>query len=146
MKLTAAFVLTVMILGCGGSSPPQPVADRAAIDAIIATIEAADGDWDQYVRKAKALHAIGHIKIADLSADGYYGTAKPYAPGQDAPWAEWIALDATYIQKDPCTVAGLLVHELAHLVRHTYLHGGIVDEEPVRFRTDCKISASEELS
>ena len=138
MRLTAAFVLAVMVLGCGGSSPPQPADDRAAIDAIIATIEAADGDWDQYVRKAKALHAVGRIVIRDLSADGYYGVTKTAAPG-------WIALDATYIQKDPCTVAGLLVHELAHLIHHTYLHGGIVDEEPVRFRTDCKSAASKEL-
>jgi len=146
VRLTAAFVLTVMVIGCGGSSPPQPVADRAAINAIIATIEAADGDWDQYVAKARALHAIGHIIIRDLSADGYYGLAKTYSPGVDAPGSEWIALDATYIQKDPCTVAGVLVHELAHLIRHTYLHGGIVDEEPVRFRTNCKSSASEEMS
>ena len=145
MKLTAAFILTVMILGCGGSSPPQPVADRAAIDAIIATIEAADGDWDQYVAKARALHAIGHIIIRDLSAKGHYGEAWTYTPGQDAPGSEWIALDATYIQKDPCTVAAVLVHELAHLVHHTYLHGGIVDEEPVRFRMDCKSAASKEL-
>ena len=145
MKLTAAFVLTVMILGCGGGSPLQPAADRAAIDAIIATIEAADGDWEQYVAKARALHAIGHIRLADLPGERY-GQNVTYKAGCDRPVYQWVTLDREYVQRSPCSGASLLVHELAHLVHHTYLHGGIVDEEPVRFRMDCKgVSACQAL-
>ena len=135
--MVLASLLLALVAGCDGDRVAPPRQDMQIITDLIAVIGRADGDWSAYVARAKALQAIGHIKIDDLSAAGYHAYMVTYAPGSDAPSYEWITLDREYIGRDPCLGAQTLVHELAHLITHTYAHQWAVDTVEAQFKVDC---------
>ena len=139
-RLTAVLALAVVLaslLGCGGGgdNPGMSAADRQVIDSLIVVIEQAEGDWSAYVAKAKSLHVIGHIKLADLPG-GRFGQNITYKRGCERPVYQWVTLDRAYVTKDPCRGASVLVHELAHLVLHRYGHE-LVDQETALFGKAC---------